>query len=181
MLCDEVTSALDSIVGANVIQLLTDLRNKTGVSFVFISHDLSTVASFADEIVVLYAGRVVEQGPVNEVLDPPFHPYTRLLISSVPELRIGWLEDTMQKREMAVGIARGVEITRRGCPFYNRCPMGIEGTCETETPPVRELEDGHEIHCHQTIEALEEAEREAQKILHGYEKIGKDDQLPTAN
>ena len=63
MLCDEVTSALDSIVGANVIKLLTNLRDKTGVSFVFISHDLSTVASFADEIVVLYAGRVVEQGP----------------------------------------------------------------------------------------------------------------------
>ena len=97
MLCDEVTSALDSIVGANVIKLLTALRDKTGVSFVFISHDLSTVSSFADEIVVLYAGRVVEQGPTDEVLEPPFHPYTRLLISSVPELRIGWLEDTMQR------------------------------------------------------------------------------------
>ena len=177
MLCDEVTSALDSIVGANVIKLLTNLREKTGVSFVFISHDLSTVASFADEIVVLYAGRVVEQGPTDEVLEPPFHPYTRLLISSVPEMRIGWLEDTMQKREMAVGIARGVEITRRGCPFYNRCPMAIEGTCDLETPPVRELKDGHEISCHQTIEALEEAEREAQQILHGYEKLGDDDQI----
>ena len=178
MLCDEVTSALDSIVGANVINLLTKLREETGVSFVFISHDLSTVASFADEIVVLYAGRVVEQGPTDEVLEPPFHPYTRLLISSVPEMRIGWLEDTMQKREMAVGIARGVEITRRGCPFYNRCPMAIEGTCETQTPPVRELNNGHEISCHLTIDALEEAEREAQQILHGYEKLGKDDQVP---
>lgn len=117
MLCDEVTSALDSIVGANVIKLLTALRDKTGVSFVFISHDLSTVSSFADEIVVLYAGRVVEQGPTDEVLTPPYHPYTRLLISSVPELRLGWLEDTMEKREMAAGIARGVEITDVGCPF----------------------------------------------------------------
>ena len=175
MLCDEVTSALDSIVGANVIKLLTKLREETGVSFVFISHDLSTVASFADEIVVLYAGRVVEQGPTDEVLEPPFHPYTRLLISSVPEMRIGWLEDTMQKREMAVGIARGVEITRRGCPFYNRCPMAIEGTCELETPPIRELKNGHEISCHQTIEDLEQAEREAQQILHGFEKLGDDD------
>ena len=138
MLCDEVTSALDSIVGANVIKLLTGLRDKTGVSFVFISHDLSTVASFADEIVVLYAGRVVEQGPTDEVLEPPFHPYTRLLISSVPEMRIGWLEDTMKKREMAVGIARGVEITAKGCPFYNRCPLAIEGTCQTVVPPTLE-------------------------------------------
>jgi peptide/nickel transport system ATP-binding protein len=175
MLCDEVTSALDSIVGANVIKLLTALRDKTGVSFVFISHDLSTVSSFADEIVVLYAGRVVEQGPTDQVLEPPFHPYTRLLISSVPEMRIGWLEDTMKKREMAVGIARGVEITPRGCPFYNRCPMAIDGTCETQAPPVLKLDKGHEIACHLTLEQLEEAEAEAQKILLGYEKLGQDD------
>ncbi|MCP4486807.1 MAG: dipeptide ABC transporter ATP-binding protein [Gammaproteobacteria bacterium] len=176
MLCDEVTSALDSIVGANVIKLLTGLRDKTGVSFVFISHDLSTVASFADEIVVLYAGRVVEQGPTDEVLEPPFHPYTRLLISSVPEMRIGWLEDTMKKREMAAGIARGVEITAVGCPFYNRCPMGIEGTCDKQVPQKQHLENGHEIACHLTIEQLNQAESETQKILHGYEKLGNDEQ-----
>jgi peptide/nickel transport system ATP-binding protein len=172
MLCDEVTSALDSIVGANVIKLLTSLRDKTGVSFVFISHDLSTVASFADEIVVLYAGRVVEQGPTDEVLEPPFHPYTRLLISSVPELRIGWLEETMQKREMAVGIARGVEITAIGCPFYNRCPMAIDGTCDKQVPPIRELNAGHQISCHLTLDQLNETEAETQRILTGLEKPG---------
>ena len=73
VLCDEVISALDTIVGANVIDLLKRLRKQTGVSFVFISHDLSTVASFADHIVVLYAGRVVEQGRTDEVLSPPSH------------------------------------------------------------------------------------------------------------
>ena len=175
MLCDEVTSALDSIVGANVIKLLTGLRDKTGVSFVFISHDLSTVASFADEIVVLYAGRVVEQGPTDEVLEPPFHPYTRLLISSVPEMRIGWLEDTMKKREMAVGIAKGVEITAIGCPFYNRCPAGIENTCDKIVPPDLRLENGHVISCHLTLDQLLETEADTQKILLGYERIGKDD------
>ena len=172
MLCDEVTSALDSIVGANVIKLLTALRDKTGVSFVFISHDLSTVASFADEIVVLYAGRVVEQGPTDEVLTPPFHPYTRLLISSVPEMRLGWLEETMKKREMAVGIAKGVEITAVGCPFYNRCPCGIEGTCDVKNPPVLVLEGGHQISCHLSVEQLQAEEAETQKILRGFEKLG---------
>jgi len=176
MLCDEVTSALDSIVGSNVIKLLRGLREKTGVSFVFISHDLSTVAAFADRIVVLYAGRVVEQGPTDEVLTPPYHPYTRLLISSVPELRIGWLEDTMQKREMAVGIARGVEITAVGCPFYNRCPMAIEGTCDTEIPPIREPIKNHLIACHLTIDEMVEADKQTQQILHGFEKIGEDDE-----
>eukprot|EP00494_Astrolonche_serrata_P012714 UN12822 len=96
-------------------------------------------------------------------------------------MRIGWLEDTMKKREMAVGIARGVEITRKGCPFYNRCPMAIEGTCELKTPPVLRLKDGHEISCHLTLEQLQEAEADAQKVLHGFEKLGKEDQVPTAH
>lgn len=174
MLCDEVTSALDSIVGSNVIKLLKRLRDLTGVSFVFISHDLSTVASFADEIIVLYAGRVVEQGPVDEVLSPPFHPYTRLLISSVPEMRIGWLEDTMQRREMAVGISRGVEITDTGCPFYNRCPIAIEGTCDRQVPPVHEPKPDHFIACHRTIEEIMEVEDVPQQILHGFEKAEPD-------
>ena len=174
MLCDEVTSALDSIVGANVIKLLKRLRDQTGVSFVFISHDLSTVASFADEIVVLYAGRVVEQGPVDEVLSPPYHPYTRLLISSVPEMRIGWLEDTMEKREMAVGIARGVEITDTGCPFYNRCPVAIDGTCDAEIAPIREPSPGHFIACHRTMDEILEAEQAPQQILHGFERAEPD-------
>lgn len=73
LLCDEVTSALDSIVGDNVIKLLIKLRDKTGISIVFITHDLSTVASFSDRIVVLYAGRVVEQGKTDQVLHPPYH------------------------------------------------------------------------------------------------------------
>lgn len=166
LLCDEVTSALDSIVGANVIKLLNNLKNKIGVSFVFISHDLSTVASFADEIVVLYAGRVVEQGPTDEVLSPPYHPYTRLLIASVPELRVGWLEDTVEMREMATGISKGVEIVDIGCPFYSRCPMAIEGTCETQNAPERQLENGHIISCHRSIEELDQAAIDARNLKH---------------
>ena len=152
LLCDEVISALDSIVGANVIELLKRLRKQTGVSFVFISHDLSTVASFADEIVVLYAGRVVEQGPADQVLSPPYHPYTRLLISSVPELRVGWLEETMQTQEAQAGIDRVVQLTEIGCPFFDRCPLAIEGTCDRETAPIRDLGDGHLIECHRSEE-----------------------------
>lgn len=156
LLCDEVTSALDSIVGANVIRLLEKLRRETGVSFVFISHDLSTVASFADEIVVLYAGRVVEQGPVDQVLSPPFHPYTRLLISSVPEMRVGWLEETMATQEAMAGISRGVTLTEVGCPFFSRCPLAIAGTCDKIDPPARRDIAGekHVIECHREIEEL---------------------------
>jgi len=150
LLCDEVISALDSIVGANVIELLKRLRKQTGVSFVFISHDLSTIASFADKIVVLYAGRVVEQGTADHVLSPPYHPYTRLLISSVPELRVGWLEETMQTQEAQAGIDRVVTLTEVGCPFFDRCPLAIKDTCDRETPPVRQLNEGHTIECHRS-------------------------------
>ena len=99
VLCDEVTSALDTIVGANVIDLLKTLRRETGVSFVFISHDLSTVASFADHIVVMYDGQVAEQAPTDHLLMPPHHPYTDLLIASVPEMRTGWLEEAIESRD----------------------------------------------------------------------------------
>ena len=150
LLCDEVISALDSIVGANVIELLKRLRKQTGVSFVFISHDLSTIASFADKIVVLYAGRVVEQGTADHVLSPPYHPYTRLLISSVPELRVGWLEETMLTQEAQAGIDRVVTLTAVGCPFFDRCPLAIKDTCDRETPPVRQLNGGHTIECHRS-------------------------------
>ena len=152
LLCDEVISALDTIVGANVIELLKRLRKQTGVSFVFISHDLSTIASFADEIVVLYAGRVVERGKTDQVLSPPYHPYTRLLIASVPELRIGWLEETMETQEAKAGIDRVVTLTDIGCPFFDRCPLAIEGTCDRETPPIRDLGGGHAIECHRSEE-----------------------------
>ena len=152
LLCDEVISALDSIVGANVIELLKRLRKKTGVSFVFISHDLSTVASFADEIVVLYAGRVVEQGRTDQVLSPPYHPYTRLLIASVPELQVGWLEETMESQEAKAGIDRVVKLIEIGCPFFDRCPLAMEGTCDRRSPPIRNLGDGHTIECHRSEE-----------------------------
>ena len=154
VLCDEVTSALDTIVGANVIELLKRLRRELGVSFVFISHDLSTVASFADEIVVLYAGRVAEQGPTDQVLSPPYHPYTRLLISSVPEPRVGWLEDMSKTKEAISGISGAVDINAKGCPFYKRCPHAISGTCDT-TPPPRQIDkNNHIIECHLDIKDL---------------------------
>ncbi len=160
ILADEVTSALDTIVGAAVIELLKDLRERLGVSYMFISHDLSTVASFADRIMVLYAGRVVEDGSTGNILGLPSHPYTQLLLSSVPELRQGWLEDVTQTRAALAGIAREVELTDVGCPFYPRCPVAIDGVCDTTPVPYREPVPGHRIACHREVAELTEFERE---------------------
>ncbi len=161
ILADEVTSALDTIVGAAVIELLKGLRERLGVSYMFISHDLSTVASFADRIMVLYAGRVVEDGTTGNILGLPSHPYTQLLLSSVPELRQGWLEDVTQTRAALAGIARQVELTDVGCPFYPRCPIAIEGVCDTTPAPYREPVPGHRIACHREIAELSELGRES--------------------
>lgn len=148
IICDEVTSALDTVVAASIIQLLSALQERLGLSYVFISHDLSTVAAFADRIAVLYAGRVVEQGPTPRVLSPPYHPYTKLLLSSIPELRQGWLEDAMKTSAAASGIARGVEMAETGCPFFVRCPNAIPGLCDKVAAPVRSMPGSHEIACH---------------------------------
>ena len=154
ILCDEVTSALDTIVGAAVIKLLQDLRKRLNLAYLFISHDLSTVSSFADRVMVLYAGQTAEVGPLNAVISPPYHPYTRLLLSSVPELRPGWLEEVLVSRQRLQSVSRAVEITDKGCPFYSRCHLALEGTCDHEKPPVRIPGPGHYIHCHREIDAL---------------------------
>ena len=159
ILADEVTSALDTIVGAAVIELLKGLRERLGVSYMFISHDLSTVASFADRIMVLYAGRVVEEGATRNILGLPSHPYTQLLLSSVPEARQGWLEEIMSSRAALAGIARKVEMTEVGCPFFPRCPVAMAGVCDTTSAPWREPEPGHRIACHRELAELDEFEK----------------------
>ena len=157
ILCDEVTSALDTVVGAAIIKLLESLQERLDTAFVFISHDLSTVASFANRVVVLYAGRVAEQGPTQRILSPPHHPYTRLLLNSVPEMRTGWLEDHRATREAEQAMADVVNIGLTGCPFHTRCPLMIPGTCDVHRPPVHRLEQDHGIACHRGIDELLEA------------------------
>lgn len=99
IICDEVTSALDVQVADAVLRLLLRLQEETGVGYLFITHDLATVKAIADEIVVMLRGEVVEQGPRSEILSPPHHPYTDLLLSSVPEMEPGWLDRVLAERE----------------------------------------------------------------------------------
>ena len=98
LICDEITSALDTIVAAAIIRLIEDLRDRLGLAVVFISHDLATVAELADRVLVMRRGDIVEQGPTRGVLDEPRHPYTRLLLACVPELQAGWLEAAAERR-----------------------------------------------------------------------------------
>jgi peptide/nickel transport system ATP-binding protein len=98
IICDEVTSALDQLVAEGILELLQRLQNELGVSYLFITHDLATVKAIADDIVVMYQGKIVEQGPKQEILTPPHEDYTALLLSSVPEMDPDWLDNLMDKR-----------------------------------------------------------------------------------
>ena len=98
IICDEVTSALDQLVAEGILRLLAQLQDKLSLSYMFITHDLATVKAIADEVVVMKDGRVVEQGPKAEMFQPPHHPYTDLLLSSVPEMDPDWLTNLLQER-----------------------------------------------------------------------------------
>ncbi|NNE51356.1 MAG: ABC transporter ATP-binding protein [Sulfitobacter sp.] len=100
IICDEVTSALDPLVADGILKLLLKLQKIEDVSYLFITHDLATVRAIADSIAVMYQGEVVRYGPKSQVLSPPFDDYTDLLLSSVPEMKLGWLEDVIEHRKM---------------------------------------------------------------------------------
>ena len=100
IICDEVTSALDPLVADGILKLLLNLQAEAQVAYLFITHDLATVRAISDKIAVMYKGAVVRYGQKSDVLAPPFDDYTDLLLSSVPEMEIGWLEKVIASRKM---------------------------------------------------------------------------------
>jgi peptide/nickel transport system ATP-binding protein len=98
IICDEVTSALDPLIADEILGLLGRLQRDTGIGYLFITHDLGTVRRIADRVAVMLQGAVVAEGPLATVFAPPYHPYTEALLSSVPEMRVDWLDDTLQRR-----------------------------------------------------------------------------------
>jgi peptide/nickel transport system ATP-binding protein len=147
ILCDEVTSALDTVVRGAILDLLADLRRDLGVAYLFISHDIATVKALCDEIVVLYKGTRVESGRREGYEAPPFHPYTDLLIASVPELRPGWLAD--EAAQVDAPLAHLPESTDL-CRFLPRCPVAIANRCDVAPPPLRRMTAGNVLLCHRT-------------------------------
>jgi len=99
VICDEVTSGLDTVVRMAIIELIKELHKNLGISFLFISHDISTIASLAEEVAVMYQGKIVETGNIDLVLRQPKEPYTQVLMASVPHLRVGWLDEAIKERE----------------------------------------------------------------------------------
>ena len=153
LICDEVTSALDPIVAEAVLDLLIELRRELGLAYMFITHDLGVVRAIADEVLVLYGGVPVELLTREALGGAAHHPYTDLLMASVPELRPGWLEGSGSP--LAHLSSAGVN-SAAGCRFFARCSVARIGTCDALAPPIR-LGQGCRIACHHKLEDLSAA------------------------
>lgn len=138
IICDEAVSALDLSVQAQILNLLLDLKRQFRLSYLFISHDLSVVRHFCDRILVMYRGKIVEEGRTEAIFNNPKHPYTQLLLASVPKKH-----PRDRKMRLPQKIERETQFS--GCPFFHRCPIAKPG-CELNLPPVKGDED-HNYHC----------------------------------
>ncbi|WP_162292968.1 ABC transporter ATP-binding protein [Actinophytocola xinjiangensis] len=142
IIADEPTTALDVTTQARVLALIAGLREREGTALLLVSHDLRVMANVADDLVVMYAGRVAERGPARAVLDSPRHPYTRALANNVPSVR------TRSAIARPLPGAPANPFDRpAGCAFHPRCPL-VTDRCRTETPRLRELEPGRFSACH---------------------------------
>ncbi|MCC7275357.1 MAG: ABC transporter ATP-binding protein [Alphaproteobacteria bacterium] len=150
LVCDEAVSALDVSVQAAVLNLLGELRDRLGVAYLFISHDIGVIAHIADRVAVMYRGGLVEEGPVDEILHPPYHPYTEALLSAVP--LVGATGRAGTRIRLAGDISSPASAA--GCRFAHRCPRRIGEICDTVTPPAIEPVPGHRIACHLPLETL---------------------------
>lgn len=141
LIADEPTTALDVTVQAQILDLLRELQEETGMSIILITHDLGVVAEMADEVAVMYAGRVVERAPAGALFGDPMHPYTLGLLGSVPRLD--------EERETLLAIDGSVPppfALPKGCRFHPRCPFAV-AACKDEQPPLRMVADGHQAAC----------------------------------
>jgi peptide/nickel transport system ATP-binding protein len=143
IIADEPVSMLDVSIRIGILNLMTQLREREGVSFLYITHDVAGARYIADRILVMYGGHLVEEGPTEGVIQRPKHPYTQLLLSAVPDPRapLG-VSDAAD-----VGEPPKVIDPKEGCRFRARCPLAI-GICETVTPELREVGKGRRVACH---------------------------------
>ena len=154
MLCDEILSALDVSVQASVLDLLRSLQSERDLAYLFISHDLAVVRTLAHRVGVLYQGELCEVGLVEEVYSPPYHPYTHMLFSAVPEVN---------SRHTMSMVRNKVEANMRpksqnACPFADRCPWKVGSICDNVTPPWQPTSSTHGLKCHIPLDELRDRE-----------------------
>ncbi|WP_062354814.1 ABC transporter ATP-binding protein [Bacillus kwashiorkori] len=142
LIADEPTTALDVTVQAQILELLKNIQDRNDMSIILITHDLGVVAEMCDEVIVMYAGKIVERTNVEELFYNPKHPYTKLLMGSIPKM-----EEVVEKLASIEGIVPSLKnMPKVGCRFANRCPVATP-ECFEITPVLAEAEKGHEVAC----------------------------------
>ncbi len=142
LIADEPTTALDVTIEAQILELLKELQAEFGMSMMYISHDLAVVGEMADEVIVMYLGRVMERATTDELFAEPLHPYTQALWRSIPRI------EADQERLVPIsGTLPNPFVQQRGCPFFSRCEHRIPGLCDTQRPPLFEITPTHQVSC----------------------------------
>ena len=145
IICDEPVSALDVSIQAQILNLMQDLQEKMGLTYIFITHDLSVVNHFANDIAVMYLGQLIEKAPSEMLFDRPTHPYTQALLSAIPV-------PSLKKRRERITLKGEISSPinpKPGCRFAARCPYATD-RCRSEEPKLVEIEKGHFVACHLT-------------------------------
>jgi len=145
LIADEPTTALDVTIQAQILELIDRLKRDQGMAVLMITHDLAVIAETADDVAVMYLGRIVEQAPARTLFESPLHPYTRGLLKSIPVLGSG----QQGRLESIQGSVPDPFSVPGGCPFHPRCPDRIKGVCDIGEPPeLKEEEEGRSVACH---------------------------------
>tara|TARA_Y100000994_G_scaffold238874_1_gene231886 strand:+ start:40 stop:570 length:531 start_codon:yes stop_codon:yes gene_type:complete len=145
IVADEPISALDVSIQAQIMNLLSELREKLGLTLLFIAHDLAAIRHVSDRIAVMYLGRIVELADAQTIVDRPQHPYTQALLSAVP-IPDPTREQSRQRTVLSGEMPSPINPPS-GCPFHTRCPFS-EDRCRTEVPRMRTIDTGHQVACH---------------------------------
>jgi peptide/nickel transport system ATP-binding protein len=144
---------LDVSIRIGILNLMLKLKDEHEIAFLYVTHDLAAARYLADDILVMYAGQIVERGPVEEVLADPLHPYTRLLLTAVPDPT-----RHAERIEIRKGLASAAVDPAQGCRFVGRCPLAID-VCSSVTPPLVEARPAQAARCHVTAPSTTRLER----------------------
>ena len=149
LIADEPTTALDVTTEAQILDLMRSLQDDLGMAIMYITHNLGVIAEMAEEVAVMYLGKIVEQTNVRTIFFEPLHPYTRGLLKSIPQLDEAIARGSVRARLQTIkGVVPDPYTILKGCPFHPRCPDFIPGTCDKDVPSTIEIEAGHTVRCH---------------------------------